>query len=425
MWRNSPILGGMVAALARSVLSTVEWGWKSELGDDDPRIEFLERAEHRMKPDWKNHVAEAIEPTLVFGYTPFATWLERVNGEILWRKLLMIGQNTVWRWYFDEDEEISGLQQLAIGFPVEDIPIERIVLYRTSVYRGNPEGRSVFRNCWIPYYFAKNMMQIEGVGVERDIAGTPKVKLPQNADTAANSADMQRAEQIARNLRNDDQAGVVEPFGWLVELLASPGSRLFDTDKIITRYESRMLMSAGAQFLMLGQNGVGSLALSRDQTDFFVMFANGVAEMVANCFTEYGVKPLLKLNGYDPEGITRTHTPAGDIDLEKLGNFLSSIGDKITWTTRDQVWLRQTSELPDLTEEEIEAAKMERQNKALEIAGAQGSAAQAQQVISQPPADPDNKQPVPPNGNKPPDVAKMRADLYALIKRVEKSMDNA
>ena len=234
------------------------------------------------------------------------------------------------------------------------------------------------------------MMQIEGVGVERDIAGTPKVKLPASADTSDNSTDMNKAEKIGRNLRNDEQASVIEPFGWEVTLMTSGGSRLFDTDKIITRYETRMLMSAGAQFMMLGQNGVGSLALSRDQTDFFVMFANGVAEMIANCFTEYAVRPLLKLNGYDTQGITRTHTPAGDIDLEKLGQFISSMGEKLTWTTRDQVWLRQTSQLPDLTEEEIEEEKETRQGKALAIASAQAARAEAEAKAKSPALPPTN-----------------------------------
>src|SRR3990167_2787536 len=320
MWRNSPIVGGMLSALSRSVMSTVEWGWGSNLGDDDPRIEFLNRAEDNIKPSWKTHLGEAIEPTLVFGFTPFAIWLESKNGEIVWKKFLMMGQDTVYRWLFDADGEITGLVQQAIGYPIETIPIERIILYRTTVYRNNPEGRSVLRNSWTPYYFGKNMMQIEGIGVERDIAGTPKVKLPPNADTTAGSDDMNRAEQVVRNLRNDEQAGVVEPDGWEISLLSSGGARLFDTDKIITRYDSRMLMSVGAQFLLLGQNGSGSLALSRDQTDFFVMFANSIAEMIAENFTEYAVKPLLRLNGYATEGIQRTHTPAGDIDLEKFGD---------------------------------------------------------------------------------------------------------
>src|SRR3990167_816546 len=359
MWRNSPIIGGMLSALSRSVIATVEWGWGSDDGDDDPRIEFLNRAEANLKPSWKQHLTETIEPTLVFGFTPFAVWLETKDGEIVWKKFLMMSQDTVSRWLFDEDGEISGLVQSTLGAPPETIPIARIILYRTMVYRGNPEGRSVLRTSRIPYHFAKNMMQVEGIGVERDIAGTPKVKLPANADTSSGSDDMNRAEQVVRNLRNDEQAGIVEPNDWEVSLLSSSGGRLFDTDKIITRYETRMLMSVGAQFMMLGQSGVGSLALSRDQTDFFVMFANGIAEMIANCITEYAALPLLKLNGYSTEGIYRTHTPAGDIDLEKFASFLSSVGNKVTWRKQDEVWLRQMSQLPDVTEEELEAEKGE------------------------------------------------------------------
>jgi len=106
------------------------------------------------------------------------------------------------------------------------------------------------------------MMQVEGIGVERDIAGTPKVKLPANADTSSGSDDMNRAEQVVRNLRNDEQAGIVEPNDWEVSLLSSSGGRLFDTDKIITRYDQRILALIRGQSLvqkrlqLLGQGTV-------------------------------------------------------------------------------------------------------------------------------------------------------------------------
>ncbi len=44
-------------------------------------------------------------------------------------------------------------------------------------------------------------------------------------------------------------------------LLSSGGSRQFDTDKIIQRYDQRIAMSILSDFILLGSDRVGSYAL--------------------------------------------------------------------------------------------------------------------------------------------------------------------
>jgi hypothetical protein len=105
---------------------------------------------------------------------------------------------------------------------------------------------------------------------------------------------------------------------------------------------------------------VGSLALSRDQTDFFAMSVNATANIVSETFTKYAVARLLRLNGYDPAGITLTHELAGDMSMATVADFLQKVGSNITWTPADEVWLRQLGNLPTRTEEELKAEKDDR-----------------------------------------------------------------
>jgi hypothetical protein len=166
---------------------------------------------------------------------------------------------------------------------------------------------------------------------------------------------------MVRNVRNDEQAGIVLPSGWEFQLVSTGGSRQFDTDKIVRRYESRMLMSALAQFIMLGQDGVGSLALSSDMTDFFTMSVNAVADIISETFTKYAIPRLLKLNGYDAEGVSLTHTPAGDVDTVSIADFLQKVGGYITWGAEDELWLRQLIGLPEVDINELQAQRDEDQ----------------------------------------------------------------
>jgi len=155
---------------------------------------------------------------------------------------------------------------------------------------------------------------------------------------------------------------VVRPFGWEVQLLSTGGSRQFNTDEIVKRYESRMLMSALAQFLMLGQEQVGSLALSRDQTDFFTMAVNATADIISETHTKFAIPRLMRLNGYDAEGLRFDHSPAGDVDIKSLGEFLTAISPFITWTTEDEIWLRGAAKLPERAPEEIDEVKEQKRS---------------------------------------------------------------
>jgi hypothetical protein len=294
----------------------------------------------------------------------FETIYRRDGQQVYWSYFAPRGQNTLVRWQLDGDA-IKGMVQYNSVYQEVTIPMEKGILYRLSYEKNNPEGRSIFRPAWTSYYFWKNISTIEAIGVERDLAGLPRVTMPDGVnpdDTDANS-DAAKANKMVRNVRNDEQAGIVLPFGWQFDLVSTGGSRQFDTDKIISRYENRMLMVALAQFLMLGSGDTGSYALSKDQTDFFVMSVNAVADSLAETFTSYAIAPLLKYNGYDPDGVSLTHTAAGGADIAALGAFLQQTANLLTWTIQDEVWLRQVAHMPEIDEAELMAerdAKMER-----------------------------------------------------------------
>jgi hypothetical protein len=359
MRKNSPIIKALLLANELSIRK-ISWEFASDDGEEDPRVELLNAARDNMSTSWNDFITEVLT-MLPFGFSLFEVCYERKDSAVLWRKFAPRGQDTIYRWNFDDTGGLAGVtQQAAPTFRIVELPIEKLLLFRTRVERGNPEGESVLRGAWIPYYYAKHIQQVEAIGIERDLAGLPVINLPQGADTSeTTTSDAGKAEQMVRNIRNDEQAGAVIPFGWELSLLSTGGSRQFDTDKIVRRYESRMLMSALAQFIMLGQDGVGSLALSKDMSDFFTMAVNAVADIIAETFTKFAIPRLLMLNGYDAEGVCLEHTPAGDVDTNAIADFLQKVGGYITWDANDELWLRQLIGLPERDVEELQATRDE------------------------------------------------------------------
>lgn len=352
---NSPVVGALLTAIEQSI-RTAEWQIVSEKGEDDPRVVLVQDAVNNMSTNMHDHIIEALT-MLPFGYSAFEIVYERApDGRLLWRKFAPRGQDTLERWEFDDKGGLAGFwQRAAPNYRLVMIPIDKMVIYRTRSEKNNPEGRSILRTAWISYYYQKNIAQIEAIGIERDLAGLPVIRLPSGASTDASdtNSDAGKAAKIVRNIRNDEQAGIVLPPEWELELLSTGGTRQFDTNAIITRYESRILMAALAQFLMLGQARVGTQALSEDQTDFFSMSVNAIAATIAETFTKYAIARLLRLNGYDPQGVSLTHSPAGDTDLTMLADFLQKASDKITWFPTDEVWLRAVANLPEADPDKI------------------------------------------------------------------------
>jgi hypothetical protein len=352
---NSPVVGSLLLAIRMPILS-MEWTFAAD-DENDPRLEIANASLENMSYSIKDHITEALS-FLPFGYYPFEIVYERgEDGRMLWHKFAPRGQDTVTRWQFSDNGSIEGFYQRVNYTQEVFIPIEKTLLYRINVERNNPEGRSLLRTAWTSYYYAKYISQSEAIGIERGMDGFPVITLPEGASTDEDDADSDaaKAATVVRNIRNDEQAGVVLPFGWTIDLLAPGAQSRLDADKVIRRYESRILMSALAQFLNLGQENVGSLALSSDQTDFFAMAINATADVISDAITKYALPRLMKLNGYDAEGLRLTHTPATKDDLAQLGTTLSQLAPFINITAEDEVWIRQMLRMPERAVEDIQA----------------------------------------------------------------------
>jgi phage gp29-like protein len=327
-----------------------------------------------MTQSWSDAVSEWLS-CLWAGYQlSYPVYKYNDDNKLIWDYFSPRKQSTVYQWLinypdakgYDKSKPNGSLlgvtQQAYPSYALIDIPAERLLHFRTRSEIGNPEGISILRGAWISYYFLKNYMTAEAIGFERDVNGLPVITMTEGATTDENddNSDFSRSARAVRNIRVDEQAGLVLPHGYVFELASSSGKSFAELGKAIERLESRILMVTLSQFLMLGQSGVGSLALSQDASDIAESVVNATADMIAETFTKQEIPRILRMNGWnDSRGICLEHTPAGDTDINAYAEFIQKSGDKITWREKDEVWLRQVGGLPEVSEDEIKASKEE------------------------------------------------------------------
>lgn len=289
------------------------------------------------------------------------------DGRIGWRKWPIRSQETLHRWQFDETGGVQAMEQMAPpDYRVRVIPIGKALLFRTESNRGSPEGYSILRNAYRAWRMKTRIENLEGIGIERDLAGLPVAYLPPeymdpNA-TAAQRATYQAVKDLVTGIRRDEQEGVVMPMAYDangkplfdLKLLSSGGARQFNTNETINRYDVRILMSVMADFLMLGAEKVGSFALSSDKTDLFAAAIGAWLDGIAAVVNQHAIPRLLRLNGLPTEMAPKLMH--GDIevpDLSELADYVMKLvgAGALTPTPEIERHLREVASLPALPED--------------------------------------------------------------------------
>lgn len=384
MSEQDPTVGAILFAiemLCRRVSWHVEAGGPDEA--DAEAASFLESCLSDMSLSWEDTLSEILT-FLPFGWS----WVETVykfrdgpdqddptrrskysDGRIGWRKLAGRAQESLDGWEFDDDGGIKGMRQRDPSrSEIVVIPIEKSLHFRTTARKGNPEGRSILRSAYRPWYFKQNIETIEAIGIERDLAGLPVIYAPPAIMGASATSDQQaiftELKRIVTSIRRDEQEGLIIPNAfddkgnrlYELKLLSTGGSRQFDTDKTITRYDTRIAMTALADFILLGHEAVGSFALSSSKTSLFGYALGAWLDVIADVFTSYAFPRLLRLNQMPTSSPPKLrHGDVESADLAELGAYiekLANAGAALFPNAELERYLLTTAGLPAPVEEE-------------------------------------------------------------------------
>lgn len=343
--------------------------WKMELeGNVEPnelqktQLEFFEQCMHDMEGSWSDFVNETLS-SLIFGYSVHEKVYKTRNGRksgsknsryndgrIGWAKLPIRSQNSIYKWNFSDDgRDLLNVEQnlsLVVGgnsltatniANTITIPRNKFLLFRQDTQRENPEGSSPLKSCYVPWKYKTTIEEIEAIGISRDMVGMPIIKLPPDYMSPDASEDKQAvyewAKDTIRSIHNNEQAGLVFPKFvdpdtktdiFEFSLVASEGSKQFDTDTVLKRYENQILMTYLADVLKLGQDASGSFALSDNKTNLLAIGIESILTQFIEVINNDLIPQTMILNGWSMDDAIPqlAFDDLEDRDLEVLGGFI-------------------------------------------------------------------------------------------------------
>ena len=354
MSENDPVVGAVLFAVDM-LMRGVEW--RIDPADESVHAfdvaEFVESCMTDMSSSWSETLSSILS-FLPFGWS-YTELVYKVrggmntknprrrsefdDGKIGWRKIAVRPQDSLFRWEFDDDGGTQGMwQQAPPLWKPTFIPIEKALLFRTQSFKNNPEGRSILRSAYRPWFMKKRIEEIEAIGAERDLAGLPIAWVPPTMlmDTASTTEKtaLDVIKGIVSSVKRDEEEGLVFPLAYDergnkrydLTLLSTGGRRQFDTDGIISRYDQRIAMTSLADFILLGHENVGSFALSSSKVDLFSVALGAWLDEIATVFNRYALPRLLELNNIDLElQPTLSHADVKRVDLGEVANYITAL----------------------------------------------------------------------------------------------------
>jgi len=373
MHDNDPVVGAMLYAIDK-VITRLEWHVE---GEDERTAMFVDECLNDMSDSWDSTLQNILS-MLTYGWSFHEIVYKIRRGQtgdpktqsrysdnrIGWRKWPVRAQETLQEWMLDSNGGIQGMIQMdpSSGKGMARIPIDKALLFRTTTNRNNPEGYSLLRNAYRPWFYKRRIEEIEAIGIERDLAGLPMAYVPpeymSNTATSSQKAVLEAITDIVQNVKRNEQEGIVFPAAYDEQgnrifdltLLSASGGRQFDTGSVIQRYDQRIAMSLLSDFLLLGSDRVGSFALGTAKVDLWTLAVDSIAKSIAEVVNQHAIPRLLRLNSMRTDKLPYlTYGQVSSVELSEVGDYVSKLAQAgVLMPDRElEGYLRSLADLPD------------------------------------------------------------------------------
>jgi len=237
-------------------------------------------------------------------------------------------QHTIERWDIDDRGQIVGVEQRNPN-DGELLPIERrrLIYCVDDALNDSPEGLGLLRQIFTTTERLENYYELESVGFTNDLRGIPILRAPleemrravaagsMTADDANKKVEVLRGF-ISNHERKDSSGMLLDSttyqdrdgkpstsFQYSVELLRGDGIAQTDLQTAITRSRNDVALGLASSFLLLGEDGAGSLALSKTKMDAFMLAVESTLEYLAFVYKRDLLRQIARLNGWDEDSL--------------------------------------------------------------------------------------------------------------------------
>lgn len=257
---------------------------------------------------------------LDYGVMPFELVYEyrKEQSFIGLRKLAPRWPDTIYEWQTADGKD--GVTQVS-GFEKFSIPIEKMAIFVNQKEGDNWEGVSIYRSAYKHWYMKDKLYLVEAIAVERQGIGVPYAK----PTGPSNSVDTDATEEILQNMRANEKAYVIMPYGTEIGFLDMKSGTTKSPKEIIEHHDRQIAKNVLAQFLNLGATSTGSFALSKDQSALFILSLESVARYVCDTFNRYIIKKLVDYNYTVDAYPELVYDKIGSIDLAAFSESLTKV----------------------------------------------------------------------------------------------------
>jgi hypothetical protein len=376
-WNVDPFGGDGAEDKDRKIAEDVEWA----LFD-------------HMRPNLAGHLSQALPVLARSGFAPFEqVWeaAKRDGRELLVPQTLDLRLPRTIQRFIQKGGELTALEQLLATGVLPDgtdagslieLPMENLVYYRIGAEGDNWEGTSLLRAAYKPWFFKDNLERIAVIKAEREAVGVPIAYPPESKG----DEQLDELEEILGGLRTNEQGYIIAPGphadnseegkGWRIEILgtgaqSSAESKLHES---LSYFTDKIAAAFVAEFMRLGQDGVGARATADVQQNPFLTAVEAFAGIVEDQLNDTIVQRFVALNYPDVEEPPRlTMSLVDSTSLTELADYVSKLvqGNVLVADSPLEDFLRERGDLPP-ADPEARQAHEEAQKAAREAIKAGG-----------------------------------------------------
>jgi hypothetical protein len=326
--------------------------------EDVERAAFALAQIHGMDTPWRTVVQVA--GMSMFDGAAFQAWTmkQMADGRFGLLDLESRPMHTIVRWLGIETEgKVTGIVQRSPQTQAEiEIYLERLVWSRDLPISDSPEGVGLLRQLAESIREMQELRRLRNKGYEKDLNGVPiayapiaetlaKIGVPGENGKPYTEDDFKRdtkalMELITAQVRKD--AGLILDSGthkdqdgklttnplYRVDLLHAQATSHAELNKTIRELCYEILMMIGFEHLMIGGDGVGSLALHASKIAGTLRIVTSVLNAIADTMRRGLLRPLWIMNGWDPETVPKLTWDA--LEFEDLDKVVQSIATLLT-----------------------------------------------------------------------------------------------
>lgn len=370
-----------VTNFIRIMLAKAKWHveYNDEDGEAKSASEFLMFCMDNMNDQTWREFIEDLSYSVFYGFSVNEKVYTKVKtgkyaGKIKWKGLPSRPQNTLTGWEFSERGEMLGVNQNTAQFGVTankgEVTIHRNKMIHAVINKkaNNPEGTASLKSCYVPWKQKTLAEELELIGMTKDLSGVVTIGVDAEylSRAAANpdgieARNLEQMKRDAANLSAGEQTYVIQPLAYnengkelfTFKLTGVEGQgKQYSTDTIILRKSNEIFTSFLADVLKMGQDSVGSYALSDTKNNILALSLEYYLNIFTDVINRDLVPQTLALNGWTFEAGEMPKITFGKIEdrnLDDLGKFIQravSVGAVSTDKSLDAE-LRKLSGLPE------------------------------------------------------------------------------